>query len=69
MIVAFIDECRQAGHEVESVCRFLWGVPRILDKFSLDERMGLWPEVEGSSHRREPAQLFWTPRSVGRCNG
>ena len=41
MIVAFIDECRQAGHEVESVCRFLWGVPRILDKFSLDERMGL----------------------------
>ena len=28
-----------------------WGVSRILDKFSLDERMGPWPGVEGSSRR------------------
>ena len=26
-------------------------LPRILDGFSLDEGKGLWPEVEGSSHR------------------
>lgn len=25
-----------------------WGVFRILDKFALDEKMGLWREVEGS---------------------
>jgi hypothetical protein len=35
---------RQSSTEV--LDNSLWGVPRILDRFSLDERMGLWPEVE-----------------------
>jgi len=35
-----------------------WGVPRILDKLSLDERMRPWPEVEGISHRSSRLRRF-----------